>query len=72
MADDRQAAHLLDVAAGIADDPVARDQLGGDVAAVLDRDRVRERELALVAVRLLGQMADCDARGEFGTGNGRF
>ena len=61
VADDRQAAHLLDVAAGVADDPVARDQLRGDVAAVLDRDRVGEGELALVAVRLLGQVTDGDA-----------
>ena len=72
MADDRQAAHFLDVATGVAHDPVARDQLGGDVAAVLDRDRVRERELARVAVRLLGQMTNCDGRGELGAGHGRF
>jgi hypothetical protein len=27
VADDREAAHFVDVAAGVADDPVARDQL---------------------------------------------
>ena len=43
VADHRQAAHFLDVAVGVGDDPVARDQLRGDVAAVADGDRCRRR-----------------------------
>src|SRR6185369_10034210 len=72
VADDGEAAHLVDVAGGIGDDPVARDQLGGDLAAVGDRDRVRERVVALVALRLLGQVAHCDAGRELGSGHARF
>ena len=49
VADDREAAHFVDVAVRVGDDPVARDQLAGDVAAVADRDRVGERVLARVA-----------------------
>src|SRR5450755_670179 len=69
VADHGQAAHFLDVAVGIADDPVARDQLAGHVAAVLDRDRVGERILAGIAVRLLRQMAHGDAGRELGMGH---
>ncbi len=57
VADNSEAAHFLEVAAGVADDPVARDQLAGDVAAVSDRHRVGERVVPLVAVGLLGQVA---------------
>jgi hypothetical protein len=46
MADDGEAAHLLDVAVRIGDDPVAGDQLRRDVAAVLDGDGVSEGELS--------------------------
>ena len=38
-----QAAHLLDVAVGVGDDPVPRDQLRRHVAGVADGDRVGER-----------------------------
>jgi hypothetical protein len=53
VADDREAADLVDVAAGVGDDPVPGDQLAGDVAAVGDGDGVRERVLARFPVRLL-------------------
>src|SRR5664279_3485852 len=69
LADDRQPAHFLDVTVGVADDPVARHELGGDVATVPDGYCVREGELAGLAVRLLRQVADSDARGELGVGH---
>ena len=53
-----EAAHFVDVAVGVGDDPVPGDQLAGDVAAVGDGDGVRERVLARVPVRLLGQVTN--------------
>src|SRR5664279_935496 len=69
VADHGEAAHLFDVAVGIGDDPVPGDQLAGDVAAVPDRDRVGEGELAGLAIRLLGQVTERDGRREFGFGH---
>ena len=70
MTDDREPAHLLGVAGGVGDDPVAGDQLRGHVAGVADRDRVGEGMLAARRVGLLGERADHDGVRELGLGHG--
>src|ERR1043165_5491495 len=58
VADDRQPVDFLRLAVGVDDGPVAADQLRGDVAAVLDGDRVAERELVALGEGLVGERLD--------------
>src|SRR5579863_1522198 len=48
--------HLLNLTLAVSDDPVPRDQLRGHLTRIADRQRVRERVLTALRVRLLGQV----------------
>src|SRR6185312_915809 len=59
LSDDPVALHVLLVAVGVGDDPVAAEELGRHLALVRDADRVDENPLA--AGRLLLEIAGADA-----------
>ena len=65
MADHAQAAHFLLAVVGVDNHPVARDQLGGDRAGVLDGDGVGEHVMVALGLGLVGQILRLDGDGEF-------
>ena len=56
FADDAVADHLLHLAVGVGDEPVARHEAGRLRPFVADRDRVREHVLVARRVRLVGEI----------------
>jgi hypothetical protein len=69
VADDGQTADLLRAARGIAHQPLAGDELRGGIPGIGDPHRVGEGVLRLRRLRLLGQVTDLHAAGEFGAGH---
>ena len=61
LADHAGAAHFLHAAVAVGDDPVARQQLSGQLAVIDDGHGVGERVAALLRLRLRGQVAGGDA-----------
>src|SRR5262249_54109444 len=55
---------------GVGDDPVARHQLGRDVAAVQDADRIGEQVPVAIRIRLVRQEARRDGHRELVFGHG--
>ena len=73
LADDALAFHVLGVAGGVGDDPVAREQLHGHVAFVGNPNGVVEEPLLLERLRVLGSVLRLDLhahaiRDSFGAG----
>ena len=65
LTDNAQAADLLDVVIPIGNEPMARNQLNTGCAGVSDGDRIGERKLAVIRVRLVGQILSFDRYSDF-------
>lgn len=75
LADHTQATHLLNLLQGIGDDPVARDELRCNRAAVLEGDGIGEDIAVICLIGLLGQVIDLRCHGNMvsaGFGHGRI
>jgi hypothetical protein len=62
--------NFLDMAVTVGDDPVPGEQFGGQLATVVHRDGVRERETVLLGLRLFYEEASDDADVDLITGIG--
>ena len=65
IADPAKSLSFLNHVVAIRDDPVARDQLGRDLAGVPDGQGVGERKLAAVRIRLFREILRLDGYAEF-------
>ena len=70
MTDHAQPLDLFGMAVGVADDPVARNQLRGHVAGVGDRDGIGKPINVILGRRLLGQVLGDYFAGKLISGHG--